>query len=243
MARGDYYFAQGIVTGLGKLFFLKVLQEASEPSAPRRLLGSFVDEIDYGILSTKSAPGLEHSWDPEYFLKLARALPGWENRVLIETADLAGFSSEYKVETKAGVNANGAFPGAPVTLGIEVDYSKLRTAKVRMGAGSKKLYIPGQFVPAAYEVFAENPTQYDRILFNDDNMLVTQIVIVKNLSIEVESRTEFSASFEAKAEKVSGLGAGVSYKRTGERKFTVSVSDGKEYLFGIKGVEADKYAD
>ena len=242
MARGDYYFAQGIVVGLGKLFFLKVLQEAPEGSPPRRLLGSYVDEID-SFLGLKRAPGLEHSWDPEYFLKVAHALPGWGERQLIQSADLAGFTSEYKVETKAGANANGAFPGAPVSAGIEVDYSKLRTAKVTMGAGSRKLYIPEEYVPAAYETFAKAPGQYDRILFNDDNMLVTQIVIVKNLSVEVESKTEFSAEFEAKATKVENLGGGINYKRTGERKFAISVADGKEYLFGIKGVEADKFAD
>ena len=243
MARGDYYFSRGIIQGLGKVFFLKVLQEAPEGSPTRRLLGSFVDEVDYGLFSTKSAPGVDHSWDPEYFLKIARALPGWGERQLVLDATLAGFTQSYKIESKAGVNAKASFPGAPVSAGIEVDYSRLQTATVTMGEGSRKYYIPAAYVPAAYEKFAEHATDYDRILFSDDNMLVTQIVIVKNLTLEVESRTDFSADFQAKATKVSELGGGISYSKKSERKYSISVQDGKDYLFAIGAVEADKFAE
>ena len=243
MARGDYYFSRGLVRGLGKVFFLKVLQEAPDGSPPRRLLGSFVDEIDYGLFSTKSAPGIDHAWDPEYFLKVARTLPGWEGRALVLEASLAGFTQTYKIESKAGGDAKASFPGAPVSVGIEVDYTRLRSATVKMGPGSRKLYIPQDFVLEAYRQFAEDPTSYDRILFKDDNMLVTQILVVRNLSIEVESTSEFSADFQAKATKVNDLGGGIKYSRKNERKYEISVADEKEYLFGIGAVQADKFAD
>lgn len=243
MSRGDYYFSRGLIKGLGKVFFLKVLQEAPAGSPPRRLLGSFVDEVDYGLFSTRSAPGLEHSWDPEYFLKVAKALPGWGERELVLETGLAGFTQRYKIETKAGVDAKAAFPGAPVSAGIEVDYSRLQSATVTMGAGSRKIYIPGNFIPAAYEKFAEDPQNYDSILFDDDNMLVDQIVIVKSLAVEVESKVDFTADFQAKAARVNDLGGGISYSRKSERQFEIKVDDGKEYLFAIGAVEADKFAD
>jgi hypothetical protein len=240
MARGDYYFSQGILKGLGSVFLLKVLQEAPAGSPPRRLLGSFVNEVDYGLFGIKRAPGLEHSWDPEYFLKIARALPGWAERELVLQTDLAGFSQSYKIETKAGAEAKGAFPGAPVSAGLEIDYQRLRQATVTLGPGSKKLYIPDEFVPAAYRKFAAARASYDDILFDDDHMLVTQIVVATDLKIDVQSQSDFSAEFEAKASQVSGLGGGINYKRTSERSYALSVSGGKEYLFAIGAVQADK---
>lgn len=112
-----------------------------------------------------------------------------------------------------------------------------------MGDGSKKIYVPDGYVPAAYEKFVGNPGNYDRILFDDDHMLVTQIVIVKNLTVEVESKSDFSSDFQAKATKVSELDVGVSYAKKSERKYSISVNDGKEYLFAIGAVEADKFAE
>lgn len=241
MSRGDYYFSQGVIKGLGNVFFLKVLQEAPTGSPPRRLLGSFVDEVDYGLFGIKRAPGTDHSWDPEYFLKVARALPGWAERELVLETGLAGFTQDYQIATKAGASANAAFPGAPVSAGIQVDYQRLNQAKVTMGAGSKRLYIPDNFVPAAYKKFAANRAAYDDILFDADNMLVTQIVVATNLTIEIESKTDFTADFDAKATQVNGLGGGIKYQRTGDRKYALSVKDGKEYLFAIGAVEADKF--
>ena len=241
MSRGDYYFSRGEVKGLGKVFFLKILQEASPGSPPRRLLGSFVDEIDHGFLGTRNAPGLEHSWMPEYFLSCAQALPGWQGRQLVTYADLAGFTHQYKVETKAGADAKAAFPGAPVSAGIEIDYGRLKTVNVTMGAGSRKYYIPSNFILAAYREFKKNPGAYDDILRSPKNMLVNQIVIVTNLTLEVESKADFTADFQAKATNVANLGGGISYSKKSERKYAINVNDGKEYLFAISGVEADKH--
>jgi len=242
MSKKNLYFSRGITRGFGKVFFLRVLQEAPAGSPPRRLLGSFVDEVDYGPLSTKSAPALDHAWDPEYFLTIAKAIPGWAQRGLVLETNLAGFSQTYKVAREVGADVKASFPGAPVSAGIEVDYSRLSTATVTMGEGSRKLYIPQEFVPAAYEHFVENSGSYDRVLFDNDLMLVTQIVLVRNLQIEVESKNEFSADFQAKATKVNELGGGIEYTRKTERKYQISVTGEKDYLFGIRGVEADEYA-
>lgn len=241
MSRGEYYFSRGIVEGLGRVFFLKVLQEAPPQSPPRRLLGSFVDQINYGFLGTKEAPGMEHSWEPEYFLRCAGALPGWETRELVLETALANFTRSYKVETKAGADARAAFPGAPVSVGIEVDYERLKTVTVTMGAGSRKLYIPREFVPAAYKAFRKNAEAYDDILASSKHMLVNQIVLVRNLTLKVDSRADFSTDFQAKATHVNDLGGGIRYSRKSERSYEIEVSDGKEYLFAIGGIEADKH--
>lgn len=236
----DYYFSAGTIKGLGQVFFLKVPQEAPPGSAPRRLLGSFVDEIDYGLFGAKKAPGVDHSWDPEYFLTIAKALPGWSARQLELETDLAGFTSSYQVGTKAGANANANFPGAPASGGIAIDYQHLRQATVTMGPGSKKLYVPDGYIPAAYKKFAANRSAYDDILFSDKNMLVNQIVIVTNLTIDVDSNSDFSADLDAKAAQANAASADIKYERKSDRKYSLSIKDGKEYLFAIGAVDAHK---
>lgn len=110
MARGDYYFSRGLIKGFGKVFFLKVLQEAPDKSAPRRQVGSFVDEIDYGLFSAKCAPGLVHSWDPEYFIKCAKKLPGWEEREMLLEASLAVFPAATRSRPRSVQTPRPPFP-------------------------------------------------------------------------------------------------------------------------------------
>ncbi|MBC2778505.1 hypothetical protein [Parasphingopyxis marina] len=219
---------------------MRVPQEAGTGSAPRRLLGSYVDEIDYGLFSTREAPGIDHAWDPEYFFHIAKALGGNDNRDWVLETALHNVTQEYKIETKAGMDAKGSYPGAPVSAGVEVDYERLRRAKITLGAGSKKYYIPRGYISEAYRAFAEQSDSYPSVVFDDDHMLIDQIVIVQNLALEVESKSEFGAAFEAKAENVNNLGIGVKYTRTSERKYQIEITDGKEYLFGLSGVQADK---
>lgn len=238
----NLYFSRGIVGGMGFIDFLMVPQEAPEGSAPRKLLGSFVDEIDHGpiFLKTKSSPSLNHAWQPGFFLTLAGKLEQLNGVELVQEAGLAKFSQEYKIETKAGLNAKAAFPGAPLSAGVEVDYSRLRRATVTFGPGSKKIYIPRNVALTAYEQFAEASNRHHPILFDPDVMLINQILLVRDLTVDVESKSSFGADFEAKATKVSDTQAGISFSRTGERKYAIQVNDGKDYLFGVGAIEANE---
>jgi hypothetical protein len=238
----NLYFSKSIFKGLGPVFFLRIPQEAAPGTAPRRLLGSFVEESDGGLFG-KATPGTNHAWEPEYFLSLLPKLKSTAGKSHVQQTNLAGITQTVKIEKAAGGNLSGSFPGAPVSAGLQVDYKQLKTAEITLGAGSSKYYIPRGFIQAAYREMAEDSDRFDPIVFNKDNMLVDQIVITANLKVVVESGSEFGAGFEAKAEAVNKLGGGVSYSRKSSRHYEVSVSDGKEYLFALGAIEANKMVD
>src|SRR6185295_8442861 len=118
-------------------------------------------------------------------------------------------------------SARASFPGAPVSGGIEVDYQRLKQVNVTMGAGSKKLYIPDAFIPAAYKKFAAARAGYDDILFSSGNMLVNQIVIVTNLTVDIDSTADFSADFDARAAQENAASTGITYDRKSDRKYSL----------------------
>ena len=238
----DIYFTSGFIRGLGRLFFLRVPQHAPVDSNARRLLGSYVVEIDYGLFKLREAPALEHAWQPGYFLTQAGQVVSLQGVDLVLSADLAGFVQEYRIETRAGAKAKGSFPGAPVGVGLEIDYSKLKTAKVVLGEGSQKFYIPRDYILDAYRTFAGQSDSFHRVVFDSNRMLVDQIVIARNLSIVVESESAFGADFQARADNVNGLEGGVTFRRENERRYEIKVSDGRDYLFAIGAVQADKFA-
>ncbi len=238
----DIYFSSGMIKGMGRVFFLRVPQEAPEGSASRRLLGSYVVEIDYGLFKLKEAPGLEHAWQPEYFFTKAAAVADLSGVELRQEASLAGFKQDYNIETKAGLNAKASFPGAPIGAGIELDYSKLKKASITLGPGSKKFYIPRDCIETAYKYFAAHSDQYNKVVFDPHRMLVDQIVIATNPQITVESHSSFGADFEAKATKINDLGGGVTFSRKSDRSYAIAVEDGKQYLFAIGAIQADRFA-
>jgi hypothetical protein len=235
----NLYFSKSIFKGLGPVFFLRIPQEAVAGSGPRRLLGSYVDEIDGGLLG-KATPGTNHAWEPEYFLSLLPKLKSTAGKTHVQSTSLAGINQSVKIEKSGGANLSGSFPGAPISAGLQVDYKRLKTAEITLGVGSIKYYIPRGFLEAAYKEMAEDSDQFDPIVFDKDNMLVDQIVIARNLKVVVESSAEFDSSFEAKADAVNKLGAGVSYSRKSTRHYEVNVNDGKEYLFALGAIEANK---
>lgn len=234
----NLYWLQGIIKGFGPMLFLRVPQHAPAGSATRRLLGSYVDEVDYGFFGTRCAPTLNHAWQPEFFLSQARQVV--QGVDLVQETELAGIRQTFKLDKKAGFKAKASFPGAPASAGFEIDYSKLETTTIEFGEGSKKYYIPSRVILRAYEDFAKRSEAVDPILFDREVMLVDQIVIARNLKIEIEAKTSFGADVEAKAGQVSNVEAGVEFRRESDRKLALQLSDNKEYLFAVSAVEANE---
>lgn len=240
---GDLYFSRALFKGLGKLYVLKIPQVAGVGSSTRKLLGSYVNEIDRGVWPFKrQIPALNHSWVAEYFLSIASSVPGNPPK-LVEEVELSGFTQTVEIEKSLSGEAKAPFPGVPVSLGIEIDYKLLRKAQLTMGSGSKKFYIPRDIVRKAYRHFALEPSKYEDTVFHSDRMLVDQIVIARDVTLEVESRNEFGVDFDAKATAINDIGGGVEYRRVSERTYKVSIKDGRDYLFAIGGVEADEFTD
>lgn len=233
------YFAKAPLRGVGKMHFLVTPQEAAVGSAPRTLLGSLVKEIDVGLFSLKEVPGLEHTWKREYVLQVLQQDPSLQNVPLVEEVSLASVSQELKVEKKFKLGIDANVPGVPASATIGIDFTKVRKVNMELGEGCRKIYIPEDFLKSGYAHAQKHSNQFDRQLFDDDRMAVSQILIVRKMKVTVESESNFTGDFQAKATDINGLGLGVTYEKKTERKYEIDLDDGKEYLFAIRAVQLD----
>lgn len=241
--RSDYYFSTSPLRGVGSLYFLKVLQEAPPDSAVRKLLGSYVREGDRDLGLTQY-PIPEHASLPGYFLTIFGQNPANAGIDPVLTIDLAGVSQELKLDKGFSAGFKSPFPGAPFSGGIDLDYSKVSRIVMNLGTGAQKRYIPRDLISDEYKTnIAEHSDQFRPVVFHDDRMLVDQILLVKNLSVEIESTTTFTADFNAKADAVNGLDVGLKYHKTSESKYKLEVAGDREYLFGLAAIQADKFAN
>lgn len=240
MSARSVYFAKAPLRGPGKLHYLVTPQEAPTSSAPRALLGSLVEEIDFGLFSLKEIPGVDHVWKREYLLSVLAQDPSLAGVGLVEQTNLASVSQELKVEKKFKLGVNVPVPGVPASASIGIDYSKIRSLVMSLGAGCVKYYIPNGFLKSGYKHAQEHSDQFDRQLFYDDYMGISQILIVRKMKMTVESESNFSAGFDAKAAEITDLNAGVKYQKKTNTKYEIDIDDGKEYLFGVCGVQLDK---
>jgi hypothetical protein len=240
MSIKNTYFSRAPIMGVGKLHFLIVPREAPADSGDRALLGSLVAEYDTGLLGGKEVPGPDHVWKRRYLLEMISRAQGTGGQTWVESQDLAGVTQSVKVEKKFGFDLGLSFPGVPASGKIGIDYSKLRTVELVLGAGCRKEYIPVGFLKAGFDFARHHSDEFDRQLFDDDYMACQQILIVKEMAISVVSEIDFSAGFEAKAEEINGLGIGVTYSKKSKKEYTVKLNDGKEYLFGIGAVQLER---
>lgn len=240
MSARSIYFAKAPLRGPGKLHYLVTPQEAPAGSAPRALLGSLVEEIDSGLFSMKEVPGADHVWKREYIVSVMQHPPDLAGVNLIEQTNLASVSQELKVEKKFKLGVDAPVPGVPASASIGIDYTKIRKVVMTLGAGCAKYYIPEGFLKAGYDHAQSHSDQFDRQLFYDDYMGVSQILVVRKMKLTVESDSDFSAGFDAKADEITDLNLGVKYQKTSKRKYDIDLDDGKEYLFGVRGVQLDK---
>ena len=240
MSSRSFYFAKAPLRGAGKLHFLVTPQEAPTGSAPRALLGSLVEEIDSGLFSMKEIPGADHVWKREYLLHTLRQDPSLAGANLIEQTNLASVSQELKVEKKFKLGIDAPVPGVPASASIGIDFTKIRKVTMTLGTGCVKYYIPDGFLKSGYEYAQEHSNDFDKQLFYDDYMGVSQILIVQKMKVTVESETDFSAGFDAKAAEITDLKLGVKYEKSSKRKYEIDLDDGKEYLFGIRGIQLDR---
>ena len=238
MSSKAIYYSKAPLNGAGKLHFLITPQVANEGTAPRALLGSLVEDIGGGLLG-KDVPGFDHVWKREYVLGLMKAIPELAGNDLINETSLASVSQDLKVNKKLAPGISAPIPGVPAVASIEIDYSKIVSIKLTLGAGSRKLYIPTGFLKSAYAYAEANSGKVDPQLFDDDYLAVSQIVLVKKLELSFESTANFSAGFDAKADDVTNMKVGVKYEKTTERKYTVKIDDGNDYLFALRGEQLE----
>ena len=236
MSRKDYYFGSKYFRGLGKAFFLKVIQEAPEGSGNRKLLGSVVDEIDYGVFGSKEAPKPEHHFDHEIIIKklIEHGLATREN--VVEKQGLAALDYALSVKRERGADLSANFPGIPVEAGLDIDYTNLRRVEITFGSGTTRYYIRRGLLEKLYDKLDGEDRHIDSRM-DDDKMIINSIIIAKHFVSNVSFNKEVGAEIEARAAALSNIGATLNFKKTSERSYKVEFNGDREYLIALTGLE------
>ncbi len=243
-SRKDYYFARSAVRGFGRLFFLKVPQRADQDSPAANLLGSMVVEEDYGPFGTKICPRPQNSYRVGIIRDIMKNDLSLSQQEIVNRTNFSGASFSTKISKSLSGSGNAPFPLA-LSLGLDVNYSKLRTADVSFGDETFQKHIPTDLLALTYQHIAKNSGDYAdySILMNDDRMVIDRALYSKKFRVIVESETKFDASFEAKAESAADTELGIKYERVSEYKYAYEVDTTTPYLIALGGVEADEYVD
>lgn len=242
MSIEGYYFSRKGVLRMGKMYFLKDLQEADSPGGGRSLLGSVVQEVRekfLGIIVTKEYPVPMHMSVPSVILKAIesrRSQLGFsDSEPIILPQNLASAQRSVTIDRRYIFGAGaGPFPSVPVNLGIDVDYGRARQITLSFGEGTKREYIPLGYIARLYDYLGGNPASIDITLA--ENNVVTSILVTKNLKVTFESEAKFDTEFKAKLKSfasVPNIGAEVAYKMETDKKVVAEVSGKTEYLVGL----------
>ena len=242
MSIEDYYFSQKGVPRMGKMFFLRDLQEADSPGGGRSLLGSVVQEVRekiLGIIVTQEYPVPMHMSAPGVVFKVIDSMrnqlgfSGSEPIILPQILAAAQRSVTIKRKYMFGAGA-GPFPSVPVNLGIDVDYGRAREVTLSFGEGTRREYIPQGYIARLYKHVGGDPASIDVTLA--ENSVVTSILVAKNFKVTFESEEKLDSEFEAKLNNFASLpdiGTEVVYKMEDKNKVIAQVSGKIEYLVGL----------
>jgi hypothetical protein len=233
------YFSRAPVQGVGKMHFLVIPKVAGPDSVADSLLGSLVAEHDRGLFSLREVPGDMHVWTHGYGLEAFAKAPKLAGKQLVVEEELAAVTQSLKIEKKFKLGAGTRLPGVPANGSISVDFSKLRSVEFTLGAGSIKRYIPSGFIEEGFRWCQQHSNEFDRQLFDDDYMLIDQLLLVRSMKLKVTSETDFSSGFKAQANAISNGNVGVSYDTSVDREVTVSIDDGRTYLFALAAVQLE----
>lgn len=238
MLRRDYFYGSKHFRGLGKMFFLKVPLRAAEGSSNRKLLGSVVDEIDYGFFGSCQAPKPEHYFDAEHVLKQLRQLQdtGQIGDLLEDYQELAGFKYNLSVKREFGTDIDLSFPGLPMEAGLEVDYNSLRKVEIELGAGARRYYIPAGRFDELCRAYDGDETRIHPDM-EDDKMIIQSIIVARSYSSKVSFSKDFEADVSARIDSLSSNSSGLSMQKNSERALTVEFDGETDYLIALSGIQ------
>jgi hypothetical protein len=220
----NYYFAQRLIQGWGNMYFLKILQEASASGGGESLLGSVVQSLDdYWLIDiwpfASDYPAPLQMSTPQSVLTFMKT-----HATAIFTPPPTQIVVDIPVAASAQTNTfdrkdvysigAGPFPSLPLTLAIDVDYSKLDEITVSYGAGAVLKYIPMGFYGALYKFVAGDFSKVDTNVNIKDNFVVDSVLLANNFSVTFKSREAFGADFQTKLsqfQNIPSIGASVKY--------------------------------
>jgi len=252
MPSSDYYWAQHLIKGFGKMWFLKLPQEADSPNGGRSLLGSVVNELRGGIFSStgligKDFPEPNHLSKPQLLLKrieeLRQQLSIAKEESLIQAIDYSGHRTDIEKRNILKLGS-GDFPGLPISLSI--DYLRMARITVEFGPNTRLEYIPTDYLGRLKKFFNGDDTQVDpaAAINIDRETIIHRILLSDEYSVMFESIEEFDSHFEASINQANLKNAGkVKFEldQATKKRVLVQVNDGKTYLVALKDIDWDDF--
>ena len=248
MAIEDYYFTQRAIPGLGKLLFLRVLQEAGSSGGGESLLGSVVQEAQdrvLGIFPGKSYPIPMHMSAPRSVhdaLEANRQALGISGPIVLEV-ELAASQQTVHVEKRSVYQASVApFPALPANLGLDIDYARMRNVELSFAEGTLLKYIPLGYFGRLY---AHVEGEQRRVVSSgvlERNNVVDAVLLARSFEVLFESEEAFDREFDAKLDALRGApSAEVRYEKREERRVVARVASQRPYLVALHGRDWDAF--
>ena len=237
MSKSSYYFSKSVIEGLGDVFCLRVPRSAAGDKGAGNLLGSLVEEDD-GLFGSSPIP--IHAHVAQSVLKAMIKLGTYTESDFINRTELAGVTTTLDKKKQLKANGSGEIPGSPVAAGFALDYTKVKSIDVTLGAGSVGLNIGEALLEECYQALKANEAAYPKPFFGKDLMLVDQVVLVSNLSITVHAEGSFDAGFNAKVQSAGAVGGGVSFHSESESSYSMKLEGDVPYLFALSAIKTGK---
>lgn len=244
MSVNTYYLSKTREGKFGSVFFLKQLQKESASGGGKNLLGSMVQWIDenwilgipgggtdYAIPQCMSTPrALIKELDRR---KAELGIDGTSTLQIEVSASKEIIKLEKKVVFDSGV---GPFPAIPLNMGLDVDYSRMKTITLTFGEGTYSEYIPIGYMAALYESLKGKPSIAIGGQLLAKNAYVSQIVLAKKYSVNFESKETLSQGVEAKIKQYNSLpeiNGKVKVEKKTERTVVAEVNSDVFYLVAV----------
>lgn len=238
----DYYFSRKAVPRFGKLYFLKVLQEADSKGGGRSLLGSVVQESREGLFGLgqhypiplhMSKPGIVRDAIEKNKKQLGLDV---SDRIVL-SQKLAAIQQSLVIRRKESFGVGvGPFPSLPANFGLDIDYSLMHQVTLAFGKNTQFEYIPLGYFARLYQYVDGDDRKVDRSGAIEDNNIVDSILLAKEFHVTFESEKDFDGDFEAKLKafnNIPGVGGKVAYAKQTKRKIRAKVSGNQYYLVAL----------
>lgn len=238
----DYYFSRKAVPRFGKMYFLKVLQEADSEGGGRSLLGSVVQELREGLFGLgqhypvplhMSKPGVVREAIEKHRKQLG--LNPKDPIVLRQTLAATQQSVVFTRKDSFGTGV-GPFPSVPANFGLDIDYSRMRQVTLTFGEKTRFEYVPLGYFARLYQHVGGDDGKVDRSGVIENNNVVDSILLAREFHVTFESEEDFDLTFDAKVKTFSsipGISATVDYERQAKRKVVARVNSPRYYLVAL----------
>ena len=242
MGAQDYYFSSKSMPTLGRMWILKMLQDATGSGGGVSMLGSVVQEASErsGLLGL----GVSHYPVPMLMSQpgiVTRALEGMRPELGLEPDDpivliqgLTIANQRIMVHRKdAFTTGVGPLPSLPATFGLDVDYGKMLSATINFGATAELRYIPLGYLGGLYRHVNGTATAVDPTGVLENNYVVDSVLLTTDVEVNFTSAERFTGDFHAKLAALGSIPAPnlkVTYQQKDDRTVVAKVTGERVWL-------------